>query len=51
MDCFVANYIVIEFAGKDASVDRQLGAMQGLASMWNDYEASRASMWNDYEGD
>jgi hypothetical protein len=37
-DGFVINYIVMDFAGKDASVERQLWAMQVLAGMWNDYE-------------
>jgi hypothetical protein len=37
-DGFVVNYFVMDFAGKDASVEHQLWAMQGLAGMWNDYE-------------
>lgn len=37
-DGFVVNYIVMDFAGKDASAERQLWAMQALAGMWNDYE-------------
>lgn len=37
-DGFVINYFVMDFAGKDASVDDQLAAMQGLAGTWNDYE-------------
>ncbi|QAV70045.1 hypothetical protein ESZ53_06105 [Salinibacterium sp. UTAS2018] len=37
-DGFVINYIVMDFAGKDASVQEQLHAMQMLAGMWNDYE-------------
>ena len=39
-DGFVVNYIVMDFAGKDASVERQLWAMQGLAGHWNDYEGN-----------
>jgi hypothetical protein len=37
-DGFSVNYFVMAFAGKDASVDDQLFAMQILAGMWNDYE-------------
>ncbi|MFJ6001281.1 hypothetical protein [Arthrobacter sp. NPDC092385] len=37
-DGFSVNYFVMDFAGKDASVDDQLFAMQILAGMWNDYE-------------
>lgn len=37
-DGFVANYIVMDFAGKDAPVEKQLWAMQELAGTWNDYE-------------
>ncbi|MFC8304336.1 hypothetical protein ACFUCV_11695 [Specibacter sp. NPDC057265] len=37
-DGFVVNYIVMDFAGKDAPVEKQLWAMQGLAGTWNDYE-------------
>lgn len=38
-DGFSVNYFVMDFAGKDASVNDQLFAMQVLAGMWNDYEA------------
>ncbi|SEF12445.1 osmotically inducible lipoprotein OsmE [Arthrobacter alpinus] len=37
-DGFVVNYIVMDFEGKNASVEMQLWAMQALAGMWNDYE-------------
>ncbi|MEG9248154.1 hypothetical protein V6S67_08655 [Arthrobacter sp. Soc17.1.1.1] len=37
-DGFSVNYFVMDFAGKDASVNDQLFAMQILAGMWNDYE-------------
>lgn len=37
-DGFVINYFVMDFAGKHASVEDQLMAMQGLAGTWNDYE-------------
>lgn len=37
-DGFVVNYIVMDFEGKNASVENQLWAMQVLAGMWNDYE-------------
>ncbi|EPR75356.1 hypothetical protein ADILRU_2312 [Leifsonia rubra CMS 76R] len=37
-DGFVVNFIVMDFAGKDASVREQLNAMRALAGMWNDYE-------------
>ncbi|MGP9529250.1 MULTISPECIES: hypothetical protein [unclassified Glutamicibacter] len=37
-DGFTMNYIVMDFAGKDASVEHQLWAMQELAGTWNDYE-------------
>ncbi len=37
-DGFVVNYIVMDFEGKNASVEKQLWAMQALAGMWNDYE-------------
>lgn len=41
-DRFVANYIVMDFAGKDASLEEQLWAMQGLAGIWNDCEGDFA---------
>ena len=37
-DGFVINYIVMDFEGKDASVQSQLWAMQVVAGFWNDYE-------------
>lgn len=37
-DGFRVNYFVMDFAGKDSSVNDQLFAMQVLAGMWNDYE-------------
>lgn len=37
-DGFTMNYIVMDFAGKEASVQNQLWAMQELAGTWNDYE-------------
>jgi len=37
-DGFVVNYIVMDFAGKEATAEHQLWAMQHLAGMWNDYE-------------
>ncbi|MGO2618998.1 MAG: hypothetical protein ACTH82_02805 [Glutamicibacter ardleyensis] len=37
-DGFVINYIVMDFAGKEAPVENQLWAMQELAGTWNDYE-------------
>lgn len=37
-DGFVVNYFVMDFAGKTATVEVQLWAMQALAGMWNDYE-------------
>ena len=37
-DGFVVNYFVMDFEGKNASVEKQLWAMQALAGMWNDYE-------------
>lgn len=37
-DGFVVNYIVMDFEGKNASVEKQLWAMQAVAGMWNDYE-------------
>lgn len=37
-DGFVVNYIVMDFEGKNASVEAQLWAMQALAGTWNDYE-------------
>lgn len=37
-DGFVVNYIVMDFAGKNATVTEQLWAMQATAGMWNDYE-------------
>jgi hypothetical protein len=39
-DGFVVNYFVMDFAGKNASVEHQLWAMQFLAGTWNDYEGS-----------
>lgn len=36
-DGFVINYFVMDFAGKDASAEHQLWAMQTLAGTWNDY--------------
>ncbi|GAA1117559.1 hypothetical protein [Arthrobacter flavus] len=37
-DGFSVNYFVMDFAGKDASVNDQLFAMHQLAGTWNDYE-------------
>lgn len=37
-DSFSVNYFVMDFAGKEASVNDQLYAMQQLAGTWNDYE-------------
>ncbi|WDF35092.1 hypothetical protein PTW37_16445 (plasmid) [Arthrobacter agilis] len=37
-DSFSVNYFVMDFAGKDASVNDQLFAMEQLAGTWNDYE-------------
>jgi osmotically inducible lipoprotein OsmE len=37
-DGFVINFIVMDFEGKDASVEHQLWAMQSVAGTWNDYE-------------
>ncbi|MGV8858188.1 hypothetical protein [Rhodoglobus sp.] len=37
-DGFVINFIVMDFEGKDASVEHQLWAMQAVAGTWNDYE-------------
>jgi len=37
-DGFVINFIVMDFDGKDASVEHQLWAMQSVAGTWNDYE-------------
>jgi len=37
-DGFVINFIVMDFEGKDASVQSQLSAMQSVAGTWNDYE-------------
>jgi hypothetical protein len=37
-DGFSVNYFVMDLAGKDASVNDQLFAMQILAGTWNDYE-------------
>lgn len=37
-DGFVVNYFVMDFAGKEATAEHQLWAMQHLAGMWNDYE-------------
>ena len=37
-DGFTVNYFVMDFAGKEASAEHQLWAMQHLAGMWNDYE-------------
>lgn len=37
-DSFSVNYFVMDFSGKDASVNDQLFAMQQLAGTWNDYE-------------
>ena len=37
-DGFVVNYIVMDFAGKEVQVEKQLWAMQSLAGTWNDYE-------------
>ncbi|MGV8911710.1 MAG: hypothetical protein ACOH14_03760 [Rhodoglobus sp.] len=37
-DGFVINFIVMDFEGKDASVEHQLWAMQTVAGTWNDYE-------------
>jgi hypothetical protein len=37
-DGFVVNYFVMDFAGKEATAEHQLWAMQYLAGMWNDYE-------------
>ena len=37
-DSFSVNYFVMDFAGKDASVNDQLFAMHQLAGTWNDYE-------------
>lgn len=37
-DSFSVNYFVMDFAGKDASVNDQLFAMHQLAGAWNDYE-------------
>lgn len=38
-DGFRSNYIVMDFAGKDAaSKEQQLWAMQHLAGIWQDYE-------------
>lgn len=37
-DGFSVNYYVMDFEGKDASVNDQSFAMQVLAGMWNDYE-------------
>jgi hypothetical protein len=39
-DGFVVNYFVMDFAGKNASAEHQLWAMQHLAGTWNDYEGS-----------
>ncbi|KNC18338.1 hypothetical protein AC792_12645 [Arthrobacter sp. RIT-PI-e] len=37
-DSFSVNYFVMDFAGKNASVNDQLLAMEQLAGTWNDYE-------------
>ena len=37
-DSVSVNYFVMDFAGKDASVNDQLFAMHQLAGTWNDYE-------------
>ncbi|WP_157962382.1 hypothetical protein [Homoserinimonas sp. OAct 916] len=37
-DGFVVNYFVMDFAGKEASVEKQLWAVQALAGTWNDYK-------------
>ncbi|WP_299169311.1 hypothetical protein [uncultured Arthrobacter sp.] len=37
-DSFSVNYFIMDFAGKDASVNDQLFAMHQLAGTWNDYE-------------
>lgn len=39
-DGFSVNYFVMDFAGKHASKEDQLHAMQALAGTWNDYEGN-----------
>lgn len=39
-DGFVVNYIVMDFSGHDAPVERQRWAMEALAGTWQDYEGT-----------
>lgn len=39
-DGFVSHYIVMDFHGKDATIEAQQQAMEQLANNWQDYEGA-----------